>query len=155
MIKKVVKTLKLCYNKSMNVSKRLMGLDFGKARIGIAFSDIMGFLATPHSTLKRTNKEDDIKYLTNLINEKNVDTVVIGLPFEMSGNKGEIANAVEEFANKLKESANVKIVFVDERLSSVEAEEQLKQTIKSWEKRKQLLDQVSASIILQTYLDTK
>lgn len=134
---------------------KVMGLDYGKARIGVALSDIMGFLATPHSTLKRTTIEKDIEYLKKIINEFDVKTVVVGLPFEMSGNKGAIAKDTEEFACILKREANVEIVFVDERLSSVEAEEQLKLTIKSWEKRKQLLDQVAASIILQSYLDRK
>jgi len=134
---------------------KVMGLDYGKARIGVALSDIMGFLASPHSTLKRTTIQNDIEYLKKIINEFNVKTVVIGLPLEMSGNKGSIALDTEEFAETLKKEANVEIVFVDERLSSVEAEEQLKLTVKSWEKRKQLLDQVAASIILQSYLDRK
>ena len=134
---------------------KVMGIDYGKARIGVALSDIMGFLASPHSTLKRTTIESDIEYLKKIINEFNVKTVVIGLPFEMSGNKGSIALDTEEFALVLKREANVEIVFVDERLSSIEAEEQLKLTVKSWEKRKQLLDQVAASIILQSYLDRK
>ena len=98
---------------------KVMGLDYGKARIGVALSDIMGFLASPHSTLKRTTIESDIEYLKKIINEFNVKTVVIGLPFEMSGNKGSIALDTEEFALVLKREANVEIVFVDERLSSI------------------------------------
>lgn len=134
---------------------KTMGLDFGEKRIGIALSDILGFLASPHSTLVRTELDKDIEYLKKIIYENKVETVVFGLPLEMSGNKGKTSMLVEDFAEKLKESTNVKIVFVDERLSSVEAEEQLKLTIKDWRKRKELLDQVSASIILQCYLDSK
>lgn len=134
---------------------KVMGLDYGKARIGVALSDIMGFLASPHSTLKRTTIENDINYLKKIIVDNNVSKVVVGLPLEMSGNKGSIAIDTEEFAKNLTKETGVEIIFVDERLSSVEAEEQLKLTIKSWEKRKQLLDQVSASIILQSYLDSK
>lgn len=134
---------------------KIMGLDFGKARIGIALSDIMGFLASPYSTLTRTTEKEDFEYLDKIIKEFKVETVVIGYPFEMSGSKGETCKLVEEFAEKLKNFSGVKIVFVDERLSSVEAEEQLKLTIKDWKQRKKLLDQVSASIILQTYLDSK
>lgn len=134
---------------------KVMGLDYGKARIGIALSDIMGFLATPLTTLKRTTLDSDIAFLKKIIIENSVETVVIGLPLEMSGNKGSIAKETEEFANILSNETETKVVFVDERLSSIEAEEQLKLTIKSWEKRKQLLDQVSASIILQSYLDKK
>ncbi|MBE5745831.1 MAG: Holliday junction resolvase RuvX [Clostridiales bacterium] len=134
---------------------KVMGLDYGKARIGIALSDVMGFLATPFTTLKRTNLTEDISFLKKIILENSVKTVVIGLPLEMSGNKGSIAIETQEFAKLLSNEAEVEIVFVDERLSSIEAEEQLKLTIKSWEKRKQLLDQVAASIILQGYLDRK
>lgn len=134
---------------------KVMGLDFGKARIGIALSDIMGFLASPHSTLYRTTIDNDIEYLKKIIQENDVKTIVVGLPLEMSGNKGTIAKDTEEFAKLLSDETKTEIVFVDERLSSVEAEEQLKLTIKSWEKRKKLLDQVSASIILQSYLDSK
>ncbi len=134
---------------------KTMGLDFGEKRIGVALSDILGFLASPHSTLVRTELNKDIEYLKKIIDENKVETVVFGLPLEMSGNKGKTSMLVEDFAEKLKESTNVKIVFVDERLSSVEAEEQLKLTIKDWRKRKELLDQVSASIILQCYLDSK
>ena len=132
---------------------KVMGLDYGKARIGVALSDIMGFLASPFTTLKRTELTKDINFLKDIILKNDVKTVVIGLPLEMSGNKGVIAKETEEFADVLKNETGVNIEFVDERLSSYEAEEQLKLTIKSWEKRKQLLDQVSASIILQNYLD--
>lgn len=134
---------------------KIMGLDYGERRIGIAFSDILGFLASPHSTLYRTTIDEDIEYLKKIIDENEVNTVVIGLPLEMSGNKGKTSSLVEEFAEKLKKATNVEIKFVDERLSSVEAEEYLRRTIKDWKKRKELLDSVSASIILQTYLDTR
>jgi len=134
---------------------KIMGLDFGKARIGVALSDIMGFLASPYTTLSRTTETEDLEFLNKIIKEFKVETVVMGYPFEMSGNKGETCKLVEDFAEKLKNYCDVKIVFVDERLSSVEAEEQLRATIKDWKQRKKLLDQVSASIILQTYLDSK
>ena len=132
---------------------KVMGIDFGLKRIGIALSDIMGFLASPLTTLYRTNEQDDLNFIKKIIDENKVETVVFGLPLEMSGNSGEIVNYTKDFAEKLKNLTNVKIVFVDERLSSIEAEEQLKLTIKDWKKRKLLLDQVSASIILQSYLD--
>lgn len=134
---------------------KIMGLDYGNARIGIAFSDSLEFLASPHSTLHRTNLEDDLKHLKNLIDNFSIKTVVIGLPLEMSGNAGEISSQTKAFAESLKNYCNVEIVFEDERLSSLEAEEYLKLTIKDWKKRKALLDQTAASIILQAYLDRK
>lgn len=132
---------------------KIMGIDFGLKRIGIALSDIMGFLASPYTTLYRTTLDEDLNFIKKIINENKVETVVFGLPLEMSGNSGEIVNCTKDFAERLKTLTGVKIVFVDERLSSIEAEEQLKLTIKDWKKRKLLLDQVSASIILQSYLD--
>ena len=132
-----------------------MGLDFGLKRIGIALSDIMGFLASPYTTLYRQNDEYDINFIKKIIDENNVKTIVFGLPYEMSGREGEIATATKQFAKNLQDKTNCEIKFVDERLSSIEAEEQLKLTIKDWKKRKLLLDQVSASIILQSYLDRK
>lgn len=132
---------------------KIMGIDFGLKRIGIALSDIMGFLASPYTTLYRLEEQKDLEFIKKIITDNKVETVVFGLPLEMSGNSGEIVNYTKDFAEKLKNLTGVKIVFVDERLSSVEAEEQLKLTIKDWKKRKQLLDQVSASIILQSYLD--
>ena len=132
-----------------------MGIDFGLKRIGIALSDIMGFLASPYTTLNRTNTNDDILFIKKIIDENSIKIVVFGLPYEMSGSEGEIAIKTKEFAELLQQSAKVEIKFVDERLSSIEAEEQLRLTIKDWKKRKLLLDQVSASIILQSYLDKK
>lgn len=132
---------------------KIMGIDFGLKRIGIALSDIMGFLASPYTTLYRTTMDEDLNFIKKIINENKVETVVFGLPLEMSGNSGVIVNFTKDFAERLKTLTGVKIVFVDERLSSIEAEEQLKLTIKDWKKRKLLLDQVSASIILQSYLD--
>lgn len=132
---------------------KIMGIDFGLKRIGIALSDIMGFLASPYTTLYRTTLDEDLNFIKKIIDENKVETVVFGLPLEMSGNSGEIVNFTKDFAERLKTLTGVKIVFVDERLSSIEAEEQLKLTIKDWKKRKLLLDQVSASIILQSYLD--
>lgn len=132
---------------------KIMGIDFGLKRIGIALSDIMGFLASPYTTLYHTTLDEDLNFIKKIIDENKVETVVFGLPLEMSGNSGEIVNFTKDFAERLKTLTGVKIVFVDERLSSIEAEEQLKLTIKDWKKRKLLLDQVSASIILQSYLD--
>jgi len=139
----------------MSSSSKIMGIDFGLKRIGIALSDIMGFLASPYTTLNRTNTNDDILFIKKIIDENSIKIVVFGLPYEMSGSEGEIAIKTKEFAELLQQSAKVEIKFVDERLSSIEAEEQLRLTIKDWKKRKLLLDQVSASIILQSYLDKK
>ena len=130
-----------------------MGIDFGMARIGIALSDDTKFLASPFQTYKRKGEELDIKYLTQLVQEKKVDEIVCGLPMNMAGEEQEIAKKTREFMFKLNEKVNIDIKFVDERLSSLMAEEMLKVTEKDWKKRKEKLDAVAASIILQDYLD--
>ena len=134
---------------------KAMGIDFGLARIGIALSDDTKFLASPYITYKRKTEQEDLTYFVNLINEKKVDEIVCGLPYNMQGEEQEIAQKTREFMQKIQDLTNIKIKFVDERLSSSMAEEMLKETERDWKKRKEKLDAVAASIILQDYLDFK
>lgn len=132
---------------------RKMGLDYGKARIGVAFSDLSCTIASADHIYKTQTEEKDLIYFSNLIKDKSVDMVVFGLPLNADGTESEISNVVREFAQKLGKVANVQISFQDERYTSFEAEEYLKEAGIKWEKRKELLDKVSAQIILQNYLD--
>ena len=134
---------------------KAMGIDFGMARIGIALSDDTKFLASPFETYSRKGEHNDLQYLISIINLKGVDEIVCGLPMNMMGEEQEIAKKTRDFMSKLQILCPIKIAFVDERLSSVMAEEMLKETEKDWRKRKQKLDAVAASIILQDYLDEK
>mgnify|MGYP003558250671 CR=1 FL=1 len=94
-----------------------------------------------------------VNYNSITINEKKVDEIVCGLPYNMQGEEQEIAQKTREFMQKIQDRTNLKIEFVDERLSSSMAEEMLKETERDWKKRKEKLDAVAASIILQDYLD--
>ena len=132
-----------------------MGIDFGMARIGIALSDDTKFLASPFETYKRKNEQDDLQHIINIIQEKKVDEIVCGIPYNMQGEEQEIAQKTREFISKLLNIYSIKVEFVDERLSSLMAEEMLKETERDWKKRKEKLDAVAASIILQDYLDSK
>lgn len=132
---------------------KAMGIDFGLKRIGVALSDATKFLASPFSTYYRKDEEADINYFVDLIDKEKVDEIVCGLPLNMQGEEQEIARLTREFMGKIAKIKPIKISFVDERLSSLMAEEMLKQTEKDWKKRKEKLDSVSASIILQEYLD--
>ena len=134
---------------------KAMGIDYGLARIGIALSDDTKFLATPYETYKRTGEEQDIQYLLDIITTKNVDEIVCGIPMNMAGVEQEIAKRTREFMSVLQGRINIEINFVDERLSSLMAEEMLKETERDWKKRKEKLDAVAASIILQDYLDER
>ena len=132
---------------------RKMGLDFGKARIGVAFSDLSSTIASADHVRKSQGEENDLNYFANLIKEKSVDKVVFGLPLKTDGTESEMSLIVRSFAEKLEKVSGVQVCFQDERLTSFEAEEYLKEAGIKWEKRKELLDKVSAQIILQNYLD--
>ncbi len=132
---------------------RKMGLDYGNARIGVAFSDLSNTIASADHIYKTVNREKDLQYFTNLIKEKCVDLVVFGLPLQTDGQESEMCKVVREFARDLSTFSGVGVAFQDERYTSFEAEEYLKEAKIKWEKRKELLDKISAQIILQNYLD--
>ena len=132
---------------------RKMGLDYGKARVGVAFSDLSSTIASADHIYKTKSLEEDLDYFANLIKERSVNLVVFGLPLQTDGTEGEMAKVVRDFAEKLSEKTGVSVAFQDERYTSFEAEEYLKEAKIKWEKRKELLDKISAQIILQNYLD--
>lgn len=132
---------------------RKMGLDYGKARIGVAFSDLSGTIASADHIYKTQNEEKDLQYFARLVKDKSVDMIVLGLPLNADGTECEMTAVVKEFGAKLGEVAKVPVVYQDERYTSYEAEEYLKEARIKWEKRKELLDKISAQIILQNYLD--
>ncbi len=132
---------------------RKMALDYGEVRIGIAFSDIMNIIANGYETYTRQNLDKDLEYLSNLCKEKEVDTIVVGLPVNMDGTEGDRAVKTREFAEKLSSVSGLPIKFLDERLTSVSAEKMLIEASVRREKRKQVIDKISATIILQNYLD--
>ena len=135
--------------------KRIMCLDYGDVRIGIAFSDLLKTIASPYDTYTRKTLEQDLDYFYNLAKEQDVDTIVIGLAYNMDGTSGERIVLTKQFGELLKEKTNLPIEYVDERLSSVEAEDVLAQAHIPAIKRKGLIDKIAASIILQNYLNSK
>jgi len=135
---------------------RKMSLDLGDRRIGVAFSDPLGIIANGYETYTRINPEKDFAHIINLVKEKEVDTVVIGLPINMDGSMGERVDISKVFGNKLTGMIpNVKIVYMDERLSTASAERMLIEADVRRDKRKTVIDKVAATIILQSYLDKK
>lgn len=133
---------------------RVMALDYGDVRIGIALSDITRFLASGLENYSRVSLEVDCKHIAELIANNNVKVVVLGLPLNMDGTSGVRVEKTKEFAEELKKYTDAKIDFLDERLTSVSAEKILISADVSRKKRKQVLDKLSATIILQDYLDT-
>ena len=132
---------------------KVMGLDFGDKRIGVALSEVSRFLATGLETYTRVSTEKDLQHLEKIITENKVKVVVFGLPLNMDGSRGIRVEKTEQFAEKLKAKCDVTIDYYDERLSSVSAEDILIQAGVRREKRKELIDKVAATLILQDYLD--
>lgn len=143
------------YNMAENgYIKRKMGLDVGDARIGVAFSDLLGVVATGYETFHRTkNVNADLKYLAALAQEKECDAIVVGLPLNMDGSSGERVQIVKQFCEKLEKYTELDIIYQDERLSTVSAENMLLSDNVRREDRKKVIDKVAASLILQVYLD--
>ena len=135
---------------------RVMALDFGDARIGIAMSDIMKIIANGYETYKRVSEEKDLQYIVGLVKPNAVDEIVFGLPINMDGTAGDRVLRTREFADKLQQLIpNVKISFQDERLTTVTGERMLIEAGVRREKRKGVIDKIAATIILQQYLDCK
>lgn len=131
-----------------------MGLDVGDVRIGIALSDEMRWIASPHSVYTRVGWGPDTKALMTIYRENGCELAVCGLPRNMDGSKGFQAEKVMEFAEKLRE-AGMEIVFQDERLSTVAAHQALIEGGMKRDRRKSTVDKVAAAVILQQYLDRR
>jgi RNAse H-fold protein YqgF len=132
---------------------KVVGLDVGDVRIGIAVSDILGMCANPRESYIRKNDEDDFKYFTALAKAEGADTFVVGLPINMDGTEGKRVEVTRDFAERLRAFSGMNIVYQDERLSTVSAEKMLIEGNVRREKRKKVIDKVAACIILQSYLD--
>ncbi len=132
---------------------KILGLDIGKKRIGIAMSDIMGLIAHPVETIAREPEKTALEKIRNICKENNIKKIVAGLPKNMNNTIGEQAQDCIDFANKLKDE--FEIILEDERLTSKQAEFILAQTGHKYTKDKKLVDLKSACLILQQYLDRK
>ncbi len=135
---------------------RILGIDYGRRRIGLAISDEAEFLARPLDPYVRTHSlQKDLDHLSQLAKEFEVGTIVVGLPLNMDATKGEMALEVEEFVAQLRAVSKVNIVVSDERLTSAEAERVLLERNVKRKDRKQLRDGLAAALILQGYLDSQ
>lgn len=132
---------------------RIMSLDVGSRTIGIACSDALLMTAQGIETIRRISLEKDFNRLQELIAEYEVHELVVGMPKNMNGTKGERAEKTEEFVEKMKEVIDLPVSYWDERLSTVMAERQLIAADVSRKKRKSVIDKMAAVVILQGYLD--
>ena len=134
-------------------SMRIMGLDVGTRTIGIAVSDELQLTAQGLKTLKRKSMEDDLREISTLIRQFEIDTIVVGLPKNMNGTLGEQAQNVIGWMEVLKDQTKLPVVAWDERLSTVGANKVLLEADLSRRKRKKVIDKLAAVLILQGYLD--
>ena len=134
--------------------KRLMGIDYGDARVGIALSDLLGITAQGYATLKNTHDEELFLEIQKIIGEKEVGKIILGLPKNMDNTEGFRAEATYEFAEKLKEYTDKEIVFWDERLSTVAAHSYMNTLDIRGKKRKGLVDTIAAALILENYMQS-
>jgi putative Holliday junction resolvase len=134
---------------------RILGLDMGKKRIGLAVSDPLGMTAQGLKVWIRRNRQADLDYLRQVGQDYQVTLIVVGLPRHMDGRPGAAASSILEFAGSLGESLGVEVIPWDERFTTAAAERVLIQADMSRRRRRQVVDQVAAVLILQSYLDSR
>src|SRR6266478_8288071 len=152
---------------SMSVRRSILAVDYGRARIGLALADSETRMAQPLSTLERINRNEDMRRLRELVREHGVTRIVVGLPLRLDGARGEMAEEVERFAQRVRKQIGVPVELLDERLTSWEAERLLEEVqgrfirdekLGAGRKQKKAqpkmtLDAVAAAVILKEYLE--
>lgn len=133
---------------------RVLGVDPGEHRIGVAISDPLGIIAQPHSVIDR-RRTDAIARIEELCTEYNVTTVVVGLPISLSGHEGEAAQAARAFGADITTATSRNLVYWDERFTTVQAEQALIDSGMKRKARRVKTDQVAAAMILQGFLDSR
>ncbi|MBS6920364.1 MAG: Holliday junction resolvase RuvX [Anaerococcus vaginalis] len=132
---------------------RIMGLDLGDKTIGVALSDTFFITAQAYITIKRKKASLDIEKLIEIINEKEVNLIIIGLPKNMNNTLGPQAMKVISFVDLLKKSTDIEIKYQDERMTTIQSDQVLMDMNVNLKDRKKYVDKIAASFILQTYLD--
>jgi putative holliday junction resolvase len=136
---------------------RTLGIDFGEARIGLALSDESGTIAMPLETLETKDKGEQIRWVADRVTDREVKRVVVGLPLEMDGTAGPMAEMVEKFCTKLEATVGLEIVRWDERMTSLAAERAVREMggrKGKKKKKKGHLDTIAACLLLQAFLDS-
>ena len=128
----------------------ILAIDYGKKRIGIAVSST--FIATPLKSILTGNRETVFANISEIIKEYSVCKIVVGLPLNMNDTESEMTKEVRSFACEMEKKLQIKVDFIDERLTSRDAESKLALSEKNWRKRKEKIDSASACLILQNYL---
>lgn len=133
----------------------VLGLDLGRKRIGVAGCDRLGQFATGLTTIERRSFARDLEQLRQLCHQRQVERLVVGLPYTLDGELGSQARQVKHLAERIGRALNLPVEYVDERLTSFQAEDILKQQGRSPRRDKALVDQIAAALILQQWLDAR
>lgn len=139
----------------MQLSGRILAIDYGSRRMGLAVSDALGITAQGLETLERKNKRSDFARLERLIREHQIAEIVLGNPLRMSGEEGTQSRKVAEFAAELRRRFGLAVHLWDERLTSSEANRLLRDAEVSLQKRTQAVDRMAATLILQSFLQAR
>ncbi|MDC8450778.1 MAG: Holliday junction resolvase RuvX [Nitrospira sp.] len=134
---------------------RILALDYGTKRIGVALSDELGWTAQPLETFERRTLDRDVVHIAALVESHSVERVVLGLPLQLDGREGPAVRAMREFTDKLEASLPVPVVLWDERMTTKAAEELLIAADVSRKKRKGIVDRIAAAILLRSYLEAQ
>ena len=143
------------YKTKLTKVSRILGVDFGEARTGLALSDESQTLASPLPAWEKRNRSSLIEHLQSLAKEHEIEKIVLGFPRNLDGSVGTIAQNVLTLKEELGQASGLEIVLWDERLSSVSARRHLKEHQISTKKKKSVVDTISAVLILQGYLDSQ
>lgn len=134
---------------------RIMGLDIGDKRIGVALSDPEEILASPHTTITREDDESAVQSILGIAGEYDVKIIVAGVPYSLNGTIGQQAESIIAFIEKIKQNTEIPIELQDERLSTVAATNLLREAGRRREKLKKRRDSAAAAFILQGYMDSR
>lgn len=135
------------------MQERIMGLDYGDARTGVAVSDLLGITAQGVETIPHTSDKQLLARLSQLIQEYQVKKIVIGLPLNMNATSGQRVEKTKHFVEKLKQEFGLEVIPVDERLTTVVSQRAMTEMGVSKKKKKGVVDTMAAMLILQMYLD--
>lgn len=132
---------------------RILAIDYGRRRIGLAVSDELGITAVPVATLERKNRQEDIRRLREIARKYKITLIIVGSPLHLAGHAGEMAKEASRFASRIKKELGLPVELRDERLTSWEAEQTLKENA-GRKSRKTHLDSIAAAILLRDFLDS-
>jgi putative Holliday junction resolvase len=135
---------------------RVMALDWGTRRVGVAVSDALGMMAHPVATLAAEDEDALVAELRKIIEDKDITRIVVGLPVNMDGTHGPAARTAQAFADRIGARTALPVETVDERLTSMDADSRLRdQEPRDWKKRKAKVDRVAAALILQAWMEKR